>query len=116
MLVEEGAPKEAGMVLYHDFISYNRGYFYFSVVILFSLLWMAANAASGLWLAVWSEANTLHNTSHLMNYYLGIFIATGVGYGFFAFIRALLIAYSVPNMSTRIHESMVSSLLFAPIN
>lgn len=37
-------------------------------------------------------------------------------YAFFAFVRFLMIAYSTPKMSLKIHESMISNLLFSPLN
>ena len=37
-------------------------------------------------------------------------------YGTFAFIRALMIAFSSPKMSLVIHESMISNLLFSSLN
>lgn len=37
-------------------------------------------------------------------------------YGVFAFFRAMVLAISTPKMSSIIHESMVSNLLFSPLN
>ena len=40
----------------------------------------------------------------------------GVFYGLFAFFRALILAFSTPRMSSKIHEAMNSNLLFSPLN
>lgn len=40
----------------------------------------------------------------------------GVMYGVFAFFRAMILAISSPKMSEIIHESMISNLLFSPLN
>lgn len=37
-------------------------------------------------------------------------------YGIFAFFRAIILAISSPKMSEIIHESMMSNLLFSPLN
>lgn len=50
-----------------------------------------------------------------MNYYIGIYVLIGFLYALFALIRAILIAYSGPKMSTQVHESIISSLLFSSL-
>jgi ABC-type multidrug transport system fused ATPase/permease subunit len=82
---------------------------------------MASNAGSNLWLAKWSERHetTINEPEKDLpsnGYYLEIYIFIGIVYGTFAFIRALMIAYSSPKMSLVIHESMISNLLFSSLN
>lgn len=51
-----------------------------------------------------------------MSYYIGIYVTIGFIYALFALIRALLTAYSVPKMSTKIHESIISNIMFSSLN
>lgn len=81
------------------------------LILLVKVIWMFFNALSNVWITFWTE-----NDTHSDNYYLNYYILFGVLYGTMAFIRAVLVAYSSPKMSTTIHESMISNLLFASLN
>lgn len=85
------------------------------------VLWMASNAFTNLWLAKWSERNEalIQDPTEKLpsnSTYLEVYIAVGLLYGTFAFLRALMIAYASPKMSLVIHESMISNLLFSSLN
>lgn len=90
-------------------------------IFLMQILWMASNSFSNLWLAKWSERNEalIHDPTEKLpsnNTYLEVYIAAGLLYGTFAFLRALMIAYASPKMSLVIHEAMISNLLFSSLN
>lgn len=91
------------------------------LIFLVQVIWTILNAGSNLWLSRWSERHLkmtkLNEPDQPTNgYYLGIYIAIGFFYGTFAFIRALMVAYSSPKMSILIHEKMITNLLFSSLN
>jgi|JI10StandDraft_1071094.scaffolds.fasta_scaffold295962_1 ATP-binding cassette subfamily C (CFTR/MRP) protein 1 len=74
--------------------------------------WLIFNTCFNIWLSVW----TADNGDHPNGYYVGYYAMFGVLYGLFAFFRAIILAISTPKMSEVIHESMISNLLFSPLN
>jgi ATP-binding cassette subfamily C (CFTR/MRP) protein 1 len=112
MMAEESGG-DAGWGLYQSYAQYNGGTIWI-VGILFSMFgWMIFNTCFNIWLSVWTEdTEGVHNEG----YYVGYYAMFGVIYGVFAFFRALVLALSTPKMSATIHESMISNLLFSPLN
>jgi ABC-type multidrug transport system fused ATPase/permease subunit len=53
---------------------------------------------------------------HPSSFYIKYYVALGLLYGTFAFLRSLMVAFSAPKLSLLIHESMVSNLLFSSLN
>lgn len=85
-----------------------------TVAILFSMFgWLIFNTTFNIWLSVWTGDTT---GKHDNSYYVGYYAMFGVFYGVFAFFRALVLAISTPKMAEVIHESMISNLLFSPLN
>lgn len=74
--------------------------------------WLIFNTSFNIWLSVWTD----HSSEGNNGYYVGYYAMFGVFYGLFAFFRALVLAISTPKMSLIIHESMMSNLLFSPLN
>lgn len=75
--------------------------------------WLIFNTLFNIWLSVWTgDINNQHDNG----YYVGYYTMFGVFYGVFAFFRSLILAISSPQMSLVIHESMISNLLFSPLN
>ena len=82
--------------------------------ILFSMFgWMMFNTLFNIWLSKWTEDP---DNADKKSYYLNHYIMLGVFYGIFAFFRAAIMAISTPKMSEIIHDSMMSNLLFSPLN
>jgi ATP-binding cassette, subfamily C (CFTR/MRP), member 2 len=77
---------------------------------------MCGNSLSNLWLVKWTNYSDGTITDHSMKFWTFGYIIIGFLYGFFAFIRFLMIAYSSPKMSLKIHEAMISNLLFSSLN
>lgn len=75
--------------------------------------WLIFNTCFNIWLSVWTGDTA---GKHDNSYYVGYYAMFGVIYGLFAFFRALIMAISSPKMSEIIHESMISNLLFSPLN
>ena len=67
-----------------------------------------------MWLSEWTGDQ--YQINHSNSYYLSYYIFFGCMYGLFAFFRAIILAISSPKMSEIIHESMMSNLLFSPLN
>lgn len=85
-----------------------------TVAILFSMFgWLIFNTSFNIWLSVWTNDV---NGNHSNGYYVGYYVMFGIIYGVFAFFRAMILAISTPRMSEIIHESMISNLLFSPLN
>lgn len=77
---------------------------------------MVSNSLSNMWLVRWTDYSDGTISSFSMEFWAYGYIVVGFAYGVFAFIRALLVAYSSPKMSIFIHESMISNLLFSSLN
>jgi len=104
---------EIGWGLYRSYAEYNGGMLW-TVAILFSMFgWLIFNTSFNIWLSVWTNDV---NGNHSNGYYVGYYVMFGIIYGVFAFFRALILAISTPRMSEIIHESMISNLLFSPLN
>jgi hypothetical protein len=80
------------------------------------ILWGASNTLFNIWLSIWTASTVNPDRVHDNNYFITYYIIFGIFYGVFAFLRALLQAFSNPLMSTRVHESMNTNLLFSPLN
>ena len=74
---------------------------------------MVLNILFKIWLSKWTEDP---ENEEKKSYYLNHYIMFGVFYGLFAFFRAIILAISSPKMSEIIHDSMMSNLLFSPLN
>jgi len=78
--------------------------------------WAVFNTVFNIWLSIWTAATIDPNREHGDDYYITYYVIFGVCYGVTAFIRALIQAFSNPKMSTTIHESMNTNLLFSSLN
>jgi ATP-binding cassette subfamily C (CFTR/MRP) protein 1 len=113
MMTEESTGGDASWQLYRSYSKYNGGNWFIFALLIAMFGWMMFNAASNIWISVWTEhADESRSDSYYLNYYIII----GVFYAFFAFIRALILAFASPKMSAFIHESMITNLLFSPLN
>jgi ATP-binding cassette subfamily C (CFTR/MRP) protein 1 len=74
--------------------------------------WLIWNTCFNIWLSYWTGSPDDHSNG----YFVGYYAMFGVFYGVFAFFRALILAISSPKMSLTIHESMITNLLFSPLN
>ena len=113
MMAEETGNKDATFSLYSSYCFYNGGFPYVAGILFSMVGWMLFNTAFNIWLSKWTDDP---NNDEKKGYYLGYYIMFGVLYGLFAFFRAILMAISTPKMSEIIHESMMSNLLFSPLN
>ena len=116
MVAEEMNSGSSILKLYRSYAQYNLGYGFFALILLVQVLWMSSNAFSNLWLIWWTDYSDGASESHSMNFYVGIYVLIGFLYALFALIRALLLAYSGPKMSSFIHESIISNLLFSSLS
>ena len=113
LMMAEETGGDAGFTLYNSYARYNGGGL-FVLGIFFSMFgWMIFNTAFNIWLSVWTADQV---GEHSDNYYVGYYVMFGVFYGLFAFFRAFIMALSSPKMSAVIHESMMTNLLFSPLN
>ena len=115
-MMAESVSESSVLKLYASYARYNLGFGYIAFVLFMQALWMVSNSLSNLWLVKWTDYSDGTITSKSMNFWAYGYIIVGFVYGFFAFIRALLVAYSSPKMSLYIHESMISNLLFSSLN
>lgn len=114
MMAQESSKDEAGFTLYQAFASFQGGIMWVIGIGISVILWIFFNTAFNIWLTVWT--NDKNQINHTNDYYIGIYVTIGVMYGVAAFLRALIQAFSTPRMSHIIHQSMLSNLLFAPLN
>jgi ATP-binding cassette subfamily C (CFTR/MRP) protein 1 len=112
LIMAEQTTGDAGWSLYQSYARYNGGIIWILVIFFSMFGWMISNTCFNIWLSIWTT-----NTPPRSNgYYVGFYALFGVIYGLFAFFRALVLAISTPKMSLVIHESMISNLLFSPLN
>lgn len=114
-MTEEVAAGDASFDLYKAYSKYNGGYWFLFLVLFIQTVWMFFNALSNVWITFWTTKEGTPE-GHDNDYYLNYYIILGVMYGTTAFLRNLLVAYTSPKMSNRIHEAMISNLLFASLN
>jgi hypothetical protein len=113
LMMAEESKGEAGWALYRSYSEYNGGMVW-AIAICFSMFaWLIFNTSFNIWLSVWTGDTT---GKHDNGYYVGYYAMFGVLYAVFAFFRAVILAISTPKMSEVIHESMISNLLFSPLN
>jgi hypothetical protein len=74
--------------------------------------WLFLNTLFNIWLTFWTEDSFGKSDHFYINWYLII----GIAYGFFAFFRALVFAFSNVRMSSYMHKEMISNLLFSSLN
>jgi ABC-type multidrug transport system fused ATPase/permease subunit len=67
---------------------------------------------SNIWMSLWAD----HSEIDEQTFYLTIYTSLSVGYVLFVAIRASILYYSAFITSRKIHQNMVSCLLFAPLN
>jgi ABC-type multidrug transport system fused ATPase/permease subunit len=113
MMAEESSSKDAAIQLYYNYSQYNGGMPWILGIFFSMFGWMMFNTLFNIWLSKWTEDP---DNDSKKGYYLSYYAFFGVMYGLFAFFRAVIIAISSPKMSEIIHESMMSNLLFSPLN
>lgn len=75
-------------------------------------IWLVFSSVENVWLSMWTASDGTHSNG----YYIGVFAGIGVFYALFTCFRAIVMAISSPRMSEIIHESMLTNLLFSPLN
>ena len=113
MMAEETGNKDATFSLYSSYASKNGGTPWVLGIMLSMIGWMMFNTLFNIWLSKWTEDP---DNDDKKSYYLNHYIMLGCFYGLFAFFRAVILAISSPKMSEIIHDSMMSNLLFSPLN
>jgi ABC-type multidrug transport system fused ATPase/permease subunit len=112
-----------GNVKWSIYVSYFRALSY-RVVFTLAFLYIAAygaNVGSNVWLSEWSAADERHASdkdAHMYSLaeYLGVYAALGLGNSIGLFFISLLLAYGSVRASTRMHESMLTRIVRAPMS
>lgn len=116
MMMAESVSETSVLKLYASFVRYNMGFCFVGLMLLAQACWMVSNSVSNLWLVKWTDYSDGTSDEMSMEFWEYGYIVVGVIYGTFAFIRALMNSVSSPEMSLKIHESMISNLLFSSLN
>ena len=107
--------KEIGKINKKVFLSYFSyiGGIKFAFVLLFTLLtWQGLRIISDLWLGYWSE----HQGEKSNAFFFIIYGLTAMGGSLFNYLRTRVITSGSINCSTKLHNQMITSLIYAPIN
>jgi hypothetical protein len=112
ILKEDREIGAVGWKIYRKFFRYNGGYMFIVSVAVVVGLWNLIRLFADLfliwWCAHWDEDRKYE--------YLGIYWGSSVFYAAMCAMRAIMLFMRALITSKRIHEDMIKSLLFAPLN
>lgn len=87
------------------------------IFLLATVLTMAINVASNVWLKHWSEVNLRSGENAHIGKYLGIYFALGIGYSTCSLVQTCFMwIYCTIAGSIKMHEGMARSVLRAPMS
>lgn len=115
MRITSDEDREVGNVslkIYHKYIQYMGGFFYFFLVMLVMFIWQALKALSDFWIVYWQKNNTKETQWRNLYIYGGL----GVGSSIFIFLRVLILILCNLRLSHKVHDEMITSIVNAPIN
>lgn len=80
-------------------------------------LWGACYVGAALWMAYWTKSvsDDILNNKETNNYfYLAIYVALSISSGIIVFLRSWAFVVVSSNSANRLHNKMVSCLMYAP--
>lgn len=111
MISEDREYGKVSFSVYKNYFDKNGGIFFMILAILIMIVWVFANLGSNIWVDYWVSANDpQHNT-----FYLEVYAILSLSFGFMCTLRAFILAYRNLVCSRIIHQSIINSLLCAPI-
>lgn len=105
------------MKAYYRYAVACGGVFLFSLVLFVAICSVAASVLTNWWLVYWSENQLRPGRSNdrSLGFYLGIYFGLGVLYAFLTFVRSVWYLRLALRASERLHRSMLSGVLRAPM-
>ena len=113
LILEEDRKKgQVELSIYKDYFKKSGGWYFFIPFVLALGIQQGMRVMSNIWMSIWvNQSNPDYQTFNMI-----VYTCLSVGYIFWVTIRASILYYASFISARRIHQNMVSSLLFAPLN
>ena len=98
--------------IYKDYFKKSGGWYFFIPFVLALGIQQGMRVMSNIWMSIWAD----QSNPDKQTFYMIVYTCLSVGYIFWVIIRASILYYASFISARRIHQNMVSSLLFAPLN